>query len=685
VTDQCKAVFLSYASQDAEAASRICEALRAARIEVWFDQSELRGGDAWDQMIRRQIKACHLFVPMISANTQSREEGYFRREWNLAVARTLDMAEDRAFLLPVVIDGTSDSEARVPEKFREVQWTRLPRGANTDAFVEHVRRLLSRDLSQEPSGTDSVAARAPAAPTSPKPVAASWGTKAALLATIAVAVLTLGYLVADRFVLSKRGAEVGAVPGSATQSAPATGFNPPPHSVAVLPFLNMSADAKQEYFSDGISEELLNSLTRLNELQVAARTSSFSFKGQNVDVSTIARKLNVGAVVEGSVRRSNTKVRITVQLINAVTGFHLWSQTYDRQMSDILKVQTEVATSIAQQLKITLARDDLSRLELGGTKSPEAYDAYLLGMQLLANWDTNDSNDRAALSAFDHAIALDSGYALAYVGRATALVDISIFDAKAPEIPGLREQALKAAAQAVALAPELGEAHWAIAGVYSNGLLDFSRAAPEFDRALALSPGSARVQRGYAGFAGQLGRFQSAIVAGQRAAALDPENADSYVALGQILTWARRYDQALTILHTAALLRPNSVWVKYNIANALLGSGQFESARQLCESDSIPKQGGGRKLCLALAYHGLGRQNDAEKQLEELKIKLGASVELAGLYGQLGDKRAALETLSKAEQERSPDLQVIRVAWELDPIRSEPEFKAIEERLNFPL
>jgi hypothetical protein len=146
-----KAVFLSYASQDTEAAHYLCNALRTAGIEVWFDQSELRGGDTWDASIRRQIKSCYLFVPMISANTQSREEGYFRREWKLAVDRTNDMAGGRAFLLPVVTDGTSDSEALVPEKFREVQWTRLPAGANTDAFVDHVRRLIAPESSASTS------------------------------------------------------------------------------------------------------------------------------------------------------------------------------------------------------------------------------------------------------------------------------------------------------------------------------------------------------------------------------------------------------------------------------------------------------------------------------------------------------------------------------------------------------
>jgi hypothetical protein len=159
------AVFISYASQDASAAQRIAGALRAAGIEVWFDQSELRGGDAWDASIRQQIKGCYLFMPIISANTQLREVGYFRREWNLAVARTLDMAEDRAFLLPLIIDDTSDSEARVPEKFREVQWTRLPDGVTPAAFIDRVRRLLSRGLSLGPARAASEAAGSSSAPT----------------------------------------------------------------------------------------------------------------------------------------------------------------------------------------------------------------------------------------------------------------------------------------------------------------------------------------------------------------------------------------------------------------------------------------------------------------------------------------------------------------------------------------
>jgi hypothetical protein len=302
-------VFISYASQDAEAAKRICDALRAADIEVWFDQSELRGGDVWDRQIRQQIHDCRLFLPIVSANTEARVEGYFRREWKLAVDRTHDLSERVAFLVPIVIDSTPETKADVPDAFRHVQWTRLPGAVASAAFVERVRRLLSGELSPEPTSSASAAVRASAAPATPKSVLASWRSKAAVLVTIAVVVAALGYIVANRLVLSKRLVEAGLPPGSAPQSASATAFNPPPNSIAVLPFTNLSGDPKQEYFSDGMTEELINALSNINALQVIARTSSFSFKDQNVDIGTIARKLNVASILEGSIRCSGVTKR----------------------------------------------------------------------------------------------------------------------------------------------------------------------------------------------------------------------------------------------------------------------------------------------------------------------------------------------------------------------------------------
>src|SRR6516165_850307 len=215
--------------------------------------------------------------------------------------------------------------------------------------------------------------------TTQKPTARPVATIAAVVA------LTLGYLVADKLWTSRHSVSVQPVASDA-RPAPASvvvgAFSPPPHSIAVLPFVNLSGDKEQEYFSDGLTEELLDSLSRINELQVSARTSSFSFKGKDVDLGTIAHKLNVASVLEGSVRRSGQTIRVTAQLNDAVSGFHLWSQTYDRDLSDVLKLQAEIANAVANALKVTLLGDVAARVEVGGTRNPLAFDAYLRGLRL---------------------------------------------------------------------------------------------------------------------------------------------------------------------------------------------------------------------------------------------------------------------------------------------------------------
>ncbi len=675
VTDLGDGVFLSYASQDAEAAQKLCHALRAGGIEVWFDQSELRGGDTWDASIRKQIKNCALFIPMISRNTHARDEGYFRLEWKLAVDRSHLMAANRPFLVPVVIDDISGQDEQVPDRFREVQWTRLPQGANTDAFVEHVHRLLS--------GTAPVAARAFAAPTIPNPAPASWRSKWALLATGAVVVLALGYLVANRLVSSKHAAEVGAVPHSAARSASAADFNPPPHSIAVLPFANMSGDKDQEYFSDGLTEELLNSLSEISELQVAARTSAFSFKGTNTDISTIARKLNVGAVLEGSVRRSAHTIRVTAQLINAVTGFHMWSKSYDRDLGDVLKLQTEIATEVASALKVTLLGDVAAKVELGGTRNPAAFNAYLWGAKQFVSRHELE-NLAAATTAYSEAIRLDPQYALALASRS---IVASYGAAEAATPAASREgfgRAEADAKKAIELAPDLAQAHLALAMVFELGTLNFTRASEEYERALILAPGNAQILRLSGLFATFMGRIDAGLAAARRAVVLDPLARDSHSVLGRALYAGRRYGEAIDALSEGIKLVPeNKAFYTYR-GFAYFALGALENARASCETS---RDYSGNQWCLAVTYDKLGRRADAEAEISKLKAAFGdvMAYQYAAFYAQRGENTKALEWLETAKRLRDAGLESLRTDSLMDPIRQEPRFKAIEHDLKFPI
>lgn len=456
-------------------------------------------------------------------------------------------------------------------------------------------------------------------------------------------------------------------------------FSPPPHSIAVLPFVNMSGDASQDYFSDGISEELLDSLSRLNGLQVAARTSSFSFKGQQIDAATIARKLNVGALLEGSVRRAGNTVRISAKLINTVTGFQLWSQTYDRSLTDVLKVQSDVATSVARQLETTLGADEAAKMNVGGTTNTEAYDEYLQGMQHLEA----PNEDAQELEHFDRAVKLDPNFAAAYAERGLALSVLANTSQNLTNRETLRLQAITSAERAVALAPDFGEAHGVLATVRRQQL-DLAGAAREYRRALELAPGSAQVQRTYAYLAAFLGHFAEAIAAAQRAVRLDPQGYSSRRTQALVFAAARRFSDALVALKAAAILHPGSVEVEEIMNYVLLASNQFDELLKRCKSPTTTLEDQDRYQCLALAYHALGRQADAQREFNKVQFRDSDASDNASFFAQWGDKAAALAWLAKAEQLRDAGLQSLKVDYQLDPIREEPQFKAILARMNFP-
>ena len=421
-----RAVFLSYASQDAEAAKQICEALRAVGVEVWFDQSELRGGDAWDQKIRKQIKECALFMPVISRHTQERREGYFRREWRLAVDRLSDMAEDTPFVLPVCVDDTREREALVPAAFLNVQWTRLPGGETSAAFCARVQSLL---------GSDNV--RAP-------------------------------------------GRQSGLVPIPSPAAQPALDFAPA-QSIAVLPFENLSPDPENAYFADGLTEELIADLSKVQALRVTSRTSAMHFKGTKKPLPEIAGALNVRYVLEGSVRRAGNKLRITAQLIDAATDVHLWSEKISATLEDIFDLQEQVSRRIIDALKVALTPDESRRLSARPLPNTQAYDLWLrIRHEILA----------FTPAGFERAVRL-AEQAMGIVGE-NALIHASLGSVyyMAYDLGMSHDDAtLRRAGQHTSRALELGcdlSLAWFSAGLERQKRGDFLRAVPLLRRAVAL-------------------------------------------------------------------------------------------------------------------------------------------------------------------------------------------------------
>jgi adenylate cyclase len=660
-----RAVFLSYASQDSEAARRICEALRAGGIEVWFDQSELRGGDAWDQHIRNQIRESVLFLAVISDNTNQRDEGYFRREWKLAVDRTDDMASDKPFLLPVVIDGTSNEAARVPEKFRQLHWTRLPNGETPPAFVERVARLLSPEQMFSPAVN-----RVPGPSLAPRPGAVSLrrSRPVVMFVVLAIAFLGIAYIAFDKFVLSKR-----VVASVATVSAPSA---IPEQSIAVLPFADMSEKKDQDYFSDGLTEEMIDLLSQVPDLRVPARTSSFYFKSKNETIANIAQQLKVAHVLEGSVRKSGKRLRITAQLIRADSGYHLWSQTYDREDKDIFAVQDDIARSVVTALKLTLAAA-LQSTGSRGTGNDEAYNQFLLGRQL----DRQESREgnRLAVEAYQKAIELDPNYAAAYAGRAIA--EGYLADLMGDRV-GL-ERAGQDVEKAIELAPNEPSGYLARSYIRQNWLWDWFGAQEDIEKALTLDPRNSDVHFQYALLLESLGRLPEATVAQKQATELDALSSQDWRYLARLYTETGDYASADAALGRAIELEPTSVFALTILGRLRLAEGRAQDALDVFRNidDFVFSRTG-----VAMVEHTLGHAKASQQALDAViaKYALMAAYQIAEVYAWRGEKDKAFEWLERAYQQQDGGLSRVKGDALLKSLRNDPRFNTLLRKMNLP-
>jgi TolB-like protein/Tfp pilus assembly protein PilF len=496
---------------------------------------------------------------------------------------------------------------------------------------------------------------------------------------VALAAIAIAVLVVDRF-LPRTRPNQPAMPAATTETSARAATVPPalePKSIAVLPFVDMSPGGDQEYLADGISEELLNGLAKLPDLRVAARTSAFKFKGEKVSVQDAARQLNVAHVLEGSVRKSGSKVRITAQLIKAADGYRLWSETYDRTLDDIFAVQDDIARHVVTALEVTLLGS--KPLASAKPKAPEAYNLVLQGRFLLDR-RTGEAYE-SAIEHFRQALQRDPGFAPAWAGMSQAYAQ-QADDGYAPIADGYR-RAREAAEKALALQPDLASGHVALAWIYLNYDWNWDAAGASYRRALALEPGNVDALRASSILAATLGRFDEALDLDRQALERDPLRPGTYANYGLDLLAIRREREAEAAFRKALELDPGGAYRHALIGQALLWQGKTDDAlREIQqETDAFWKLYG-----LALVYHALHFSKVAAATLADLKREYGAdsAFQIAEVHAYRGEADFAFEWLERAYTQRDSGVTNINSSRMFQALAGDPRYKAFLRKLKLP-
>ena len=551
------AVFLSYASQDTEVAGRICDALRAEGIEVWYDREELVGGDLWDAKIKKQIRECALFVPIISASTQARTEGYFRREWNLATQRLLDMAPTRPFLLPVVLDGITEREAHVAEEFLRVQWSRFADKTVPAAFVARVRSLL---LALNPGATESAPRRAPTAPGLPVPRRRrTWlialGVAACLLGALGIGFATrAGWWDLHRSLVG-------------------------PQQLVVLPFTTIGDTAANQALSDGLSETITSQLTQLQQFQRTLLVVPMAeVRKEAVATPSLAHRVfGATLALSGSVQRRESIVRVTVSLVDTLTLRILRSATLDNPITEFYRLQDRVAAQTADWLGLDLSPEARSVLAAGQTNVPSAYELYLQGLGEFARRDVVGNLD-SAIVHLQQALLSDPHFALAHAALGEA------FWQKYAETKSRTwvDEARRSCNTALEYGASLARPHVTLA-IILNGTGQSDQAVVEAQTALRLDPASSEATRALARAYAQLNRPADAEATFQRALERNPENALAISDLAVFYWLAGRYAEAEKQFLRVTELMPDNYRVYRNLGGLYVMMDQPDQAAKSLE------------------------------------------------------------------------------------------------------
>src|SRR5882762_433330 len=658
-------VFISYASQDAAVASALVEALERHGVRCWIAPRDVKAGALYADAIARAISGAKAFVLVLSESAISSSH----------VGKEIERASSKKRpIIALRIDGAPLTPA-LEYFLSESQWVEAQTGGMEAAYaklIDDIRdpaRTAPRNIPAVPLEVSAATARA-AHPKS----RFNWILLAA--GTVFV-VAALAALLMNKFWISSYVAQ--EKPVATTSLAPAAGVPAQPtiseNSVAVLPFADMSEKKDQEYFADGLSEEILNVLAGIPTLRVIGRTSSFQFKGKNDDLRTIGAKLGAAYVLDGSVRRSGDRVRVTAQLIGTHDGVHRWSNSYDRPFGDVLKLQGELAAGVARALEITVGSDTLQ--SHNASRNPEAYDLYLRGLHAQDRY--NRQGFEAAANYFQQALDLDPSFAAAATGVGLMLILQAEFGF-APVVETY-ERARHSLETAIRLDPNSGAAHAWLGWLHTAYDWDWAAAEAEMKEALRLSPRDAIVLLSAARLSEALGHWDEAVRQLNSAIARDPLNAGLNNILSGVYARAGRLAEAEATERRVLELSPTYSSAPYNLAVILLALGRRDEALKVMQQATHLRAQG-----LILVYYALGRKADSDAQLATLTRahERDDALEIAEAHAYRGEGDDAFRWLDRAYAQKGVGLYLVKGDPLLKNLEPDPRYKAFLRKMKLP-
>ena len=667
-------VFISYASPDVQAANRVCTALEAAGVSCWIAPRNVMPGDLYADAIVRGLNAARVLVLLLSEKSVASPH----------VLREVERASAKRRALVTLRLDTAELTSSLEYFLSASHWLDASAGLDDalPTLVDSVCYVLQPPAAAPALRDGSVVGNAPVgSPVTGRGLgdvrSALTNSRAAMAAVVLISV-ALAFLFADRFWLSRHPAAsvadgTGSVMARPAASEPAISDR----AIAVMPFADLSEKKDQEYFADGLAEELIDLLAKVPDLRVAARTSSFFFKSKQITIADVAKSLGVAHVLEGSVRKSGNVLRVSAQLIRADNGFHVWSETYDRQVDDIFKVQDDIAGAVVSALKVSLF--DKGMAKSTPAANTEAYNEYLQG-RFFGQLHTRDGTEKA-LRHFQSALRLDPKYEPAWSGIALAYGEAG----GAGILPNAEAstKSRDAAHRALAIDPKSPRAHVALGLVHMNDEWDWRGADREFGLAVAEDPGNATVLVASGALDLTLGRTGRAAELFKQATDRDPLHASSFSNLGIAYFADGRLDDAEAAFRKSIELKPGQGYSHNGLALVMLARQQNEAAlaeMQLETDESWRLQG------LAIVYTAMGRSAEAGAALAELKQRFAedAPYQIATVHAYRGELDEAFRWLERAYSGRDSTLASIRVDPLMKRLTGDARYRALLARLRFP-